>query len=58
MEVVESNFDNRAWTVIRDGNTPSERLIMEAGFEKIDDHPVPGWDGYSLYRFDGNQAPA
>jgi GNAT superfamily N-acetyltransferase len=53
MKAVARNFDNRAWTVIKDGNSPSEHLVTSVGFNRID-RPVEGWKGYNLYLFDGN----
>jgi predicted acetyltransferase len=52
MKVVEQHFDNHAWTFVRDGNAPSEHLVLDVGFQKTDQQ-VDGWEGHHLYIFDG-----
>lgn len=55
MKVVEENFGNHAWTFVRDGNDHSEHLVMSVGFEKTE-QAVEGWDGHSLFIYDGNSS--
>ena len=50
MKVVEENFHNRAWTVVQDGNLPSEHLVTSVGFRKSD-KVFEGRVGHSLYLF-------
>ncbi len=50
MKVVETNFSNRAWTFVRDGNVISDHLVQSVGFRKTE-RAVPGWDGHHLYLF-------
>lgn len=55
MEVVQRNFGNRAWTLVRDGNIPSERLVTSAGFRKVDQLVNKG-SGYNVYLFGTKQS--
>lgn len=48
MKVVERNFNNQAWTFVKDGNTPSEHLVMDVGFRRTD-RQVEGWEDHHLY---------
>ena len=50
MKVVEKNFDNRAWTFVKDGNAKSEHLVMSVGFQKSS-RAIEGWEGHHLYLF-------
>ena len=50
MKVLKKNFDNRAWTFVRDGNFPSEHLVTSVGFQKTD-REIEGWEGHHLYLF-------
>lgn len=54
MKVIQERFDDHAWTFVRDGNVRSEHLVLSAGFEKTD-HAVEGWDGHSLYIYEGTK---
>lgn len=53
MKIVRERFDNHAWTLVQNGNSPSEHLVQDVGFEKTDD-TVDGWDGYRLYIYHGS----
>jgi hypothetical protein len=55
MKVVESNFDNRAWTSIKNGNTASEHLIESVGFVRTD-LAIPSQHSRSVYTF-GDTSP-
>jgi RimJ/RimL family protein N-acetyltransferase len=50
MKVVEKNFNNRAWTFVRDDNLISEHLVLSVGFQKTNKE-VKGWEGHHLYLF-------
>jgi len=50
MKVVEKNFNNRAWTFVRDDNLISEHLVLSVGFQKTN-REVEGWEGHHLYLF-------
>lgn len=50
MKVVKEDFDNIAWTFVKDGNTPSEHLVMDVGFRKTD-RAIEGWEGHHLYLY-------
>lgn len=50
MKVVKKNFNNRAWTFVRDDNLVSEHLVLSVGFQKTD-REVEGWEGHHLYLF-------
>jgi L-amino acid N-acyltransferase YncA len=49
MLAVRHNFGNHAWTLVRSGNVPSERLVTGAGFVK--DVHNEHTDGKDLYLF-------
>ena len=50
MKVVEKNFNNSAWTFVRDDNVISEHLVLSVGFQKTN-REVEGWEGHHLYLF-------
>lgn len=50
MKIVEKNFNNRAWTFVKDSNLTSEHLVISAGFQKSE-REVEGWEGHHLYLF-------
>lgn len=52
MQSVQENFGNRAWTYVIKGNTPSEKLVLEAGFKRSD-QIVLGREDHSLYIYSG-----
>ena len=52
MKIVEQNFGNHAWTLVRDGNARSEHLVLDVGFEKTD-QKVDGWEGHHLFVYEG-----
>lgn len=55
MEIVRNNFNDHAWTLIKDGNAISEHLITDAGFNKI----RTNYDnsGQNLYTYKGKIKP-
>lgn len=50
MKVVKKNFNDRAWTFVKDGNLPSEHLVTSVGFQQSD-LEIEGWEGHHLYLF-------
>jgi RimJ/RimL family protein N-acetyltransferase len=50
MKIVEKNFNNRAWTFVKDSNYTSEHLVLSVGFQKSD-REIEGWEGHHLYLF-------
>jgi hypothetical protein len=50
MKVVEKNFDNQAWTFVKDTNLKSEHLVLSVGFQKSE-RKIEGWEGHHLYLF-------
>lgn len=50
MKVVEKNFQNRAWTFVKDDNLRSEHLVLSVGFQKTN-REIQGWEGHHLYLF-------
>lgn len=50
MKVVKKNFDNRAWTFVKDDNYRSEHLVLSVGFRKTD-RAIEGWEGHHLFLF-------
>ncbi|HEY8992880.1 MAG TPA: hypothetical protein VIM37_03475 [Candidatus Microsaccharimonas sp.] len=50
IKVIEKSFNNRAWTFVKDGNLPSEHLVMSVGFRKTN-RAIEGWEGHHLYLF-------
>lgn len=51
MQVIRQNFNSHAWTFVKDGNFPSEHLVVSIGFQKTE-QTVEGWEGHHLYLFD------
>lgn len=50
MKIVAKNFNNRAWTFVKDDNVISEHLVRSVGFQKTN-REIEGWEGYHLYLF-------
>lgn len=50
LKFVKKDFNNRAWTFVKDGNLPSEHLVTSVGFRKSE-REIEGWEGHHLYLF-------
>jgi GNAT superfamily N-acetyltransferase len=50
IKVVERNFGGHAWTYVRKGNIPAEKIVTGAGFKKTDT-VVPGQEHQNLYLY-------
>jgi GNAT superfamily N-acetyltransferase len=48
IEIVEQNFGGHAWTYVRKGNIPAEKIVSSVGFTKTD-IVVPGQEYQNLY---------
>lgn len=55
MKIIEQNFGNHAWTLVRDDNVRSEHLVSSVGFEKTY-QKVEGWENHNLFVYDGNSS--
>ncbi|HRN90394.1 MAG TPA: hypothetical protein PK265_01085 [Candidatus Saccharibacteria bacterium] len=51
MRVVKENFNNAAWTFVKNGNKPSEHLVRDVGFKKSRGE-LASPEGHTLYLFD------
>lgn len=50
IKVVERNFGGHAWTYVRKGNVPAEKIVTGVGFKKTD-IVVPGQEHQYLYLY-------
>lgn len=53
MQVVDSNFGGHAWTYVRKGNIPAEKIVLGSGF-KIAGITVPGQEHQNVYVYEKN----
>lgn len=51
MKVVQRNFGDHAWSLVRRDNEPSRHLIEDFGFVDIDGD-IEGWPNHTLYLYD------
>lgn len=52
MKVVDQHFGGHAWTLVREGNAPSEHLVTAVGFRKTR-RRLGVRKGHNLYLYDG-----
>lgn len=50
LKFIKKDFNNQAWTFVKDGNLPSEHLVTSVGFQKSK-REIVGWEGHHLYLF-------
>jgi hypothetical protein len=50
MKIVDNNFDGHAWTYVRKGNVPAEKIVLAAGF-RVTDIIVSGQEHQNVFLY-------